>query len=683
MIPPTPAERAASLLEEAETSPQAAAQRAAIDAVLALPRASTEAIQRADALFPQLPGAGMNTLADRYRGAQLALLLRDDTLAEQRLGAVAPDRDHTLYAAALGLQAELLSRRQAWLEVLPVRVARDGWLLGEPRQQLANQQQIWALIASLPPGKLANLTNSANLAGSTTYSASSARSTELPGSARSTELPGSARSTDLATPTNLATQPLTAQISTAALRSPAEIRQLQGWLELFVALREAGTDPVAFADAVNEWRSDFPGHSARLFLPDLQQATLSPVEPPRRIAVLLPLSGTFADLGQAVLEGIVARSNAFEPFELTLQVFDTAGQPETAASLYRGLASQGVDRVIGPLLREEVDQIINLQAASVPTLILNRPTGPLRAPFTLLSLSPEADAQAAAFEALREGWMRSLLLLPEGAFGDRVSAAFTEHYQNNGGRVVGEYRLAAGSPEVNAQVGAALGIDDSTQRIQRVARELRLALEGAPQIRADIDMIFIAGPARDLRLLIPHLHYHRAARLPLLATSHAYEGRPQPALDNDLGGLRFPDAPWLFPALNPRPDLAARLGTSDEPSAALRLPRFAALGIDALEATLQQAAVAQAPQRTLAGVAGIWALHPLEHYWSRTPAWLVFREGQPQPLHVPTPDAATAVADDYLDPGADADEELDAWPLSSSEPSDSSVWPLADPGGED
>jgi len=559
-----------NLLVEAETTLELAAVRRALDAVLGLEAPGEGFLWRAEQLWSVLPGAGREHLDDRYRGARIAVLQGDSQRALDRLQPMNAVRDADRHRAAVALYAELLGTSGAWNEALSARIQLDQSLLDDPDQQTANQKAIWDLLATVGSGQLTRLYRQHD-------------------------------------------DPL-----------------LEGWAALFIALRAAGPTPEAFDEAVQTWGEAYPRHPAHTRLRGLRQHALQSPAPAQRIAVLLPLSGEFGDLGNAILEGITAQYYDNANPSGSLRVFDTGGDPNRAEAQYYDALRQGADRVIGPLTRLAVDRVAALES-QVPTLLLNQPRGPLSAPFFALSLSPEDDARAVAREAGAADWHRILVLVPEGAFGERVVTAFGEALRWQEGRIAATYRYQAQSSELNAQVGTALGVDDSAARIRQLTRQSGLALEGDPQIRADIDMIFVVGSARDLRLLVPHLHYHRAGGLPMLATSHAYEGRPQPRLDQDLRGIRFPDAPWLYPELNPAPELKASLSGGGSDTASNRLPRFAALGIDAVQIALELPHFEHAPQRTATGVTGTLGLQPLTRTWARDPAWLEFRDGAPVP----------------------------------------------------
>ncbi len=573
-----PLDQALVLVSEAEQSPDPIRSRQALDAVLVLDDPPRSLLLRAENLWLLLQQDGRTNLADRFRGAQLAMLANEPGIAFERLPPIDENGDPELFRGALALHAELLTLRGAWREALRERLRLDEMLLDEPQRHTENQKAIWDLMATIGPSRVQR----------------------------------------------------TATAKAGLNATQAET--LDGWISLFRALRQAGPDAEALAGTIREWEQAFPRHAGRVLLADLREASLGHTEPPRRIAVLLPLSGFAAELGDALLDGITAQFYRDHGASGSLLVFDTGGQPDLAVAHYRNAVQQGADRIIGPLTREAVERVAGLDSETT-TILLNRPTMALEAPFTVLSLSPEDDARAAADRAVAANLNGALVLVPEGSFGERVAGTFRESFELQGGRVAAEHRFRAGESDINTQIGSTLGIEASQARINRLRRQLGLALEADAQIRNDIDVVFVAGPARDLRVVIPYLHYHRAGHLPMLSTAHAYEGRPQPTLDNDLSGVRFPDAPWLYPELNPAPQLRADLtAPEDGESAATRLPRFAALGIDAARVAADIPRYRQAPHLTLEGVAGTWMLQPLSRLWSREPAWLEFRNGTPRPL---------------------------------------------------
>ena len=123
-----------------------------------------------------------------------------------------------------------------------------------------------------------------------------------------------------------------------------------------------------------------------------------------------------------------------------------------------------------------------------------------------------------------------------------------------------------------------LNVDDSEQRARRLRAVLVRDIKHEPAPRSDLDVVFMAAFPQAARQLRPLLLFHRADTLPVLSTSHAYAGTPEPSLDQDIDRLVFGDMPWvLSPDSHPLPVRARRVW----PAAAGAAGRLYAFGADA------------------------------------------------------------------------------------------------------
>ena len=562
-----PEVRASLLLSEARSRPEPDRVRGAIEAVLALDPATPDQLDRAERLWAELPEAERDTQEARLLGARLAAAQRDWALARERLGADDPDdptRTPEVYRQGLSLHARLLEREGQWYQALDTRLRLDGLLVMEPDLHGENQERIWGLLAALRPAQRERVVGSHPPDG-------------------------------------------------------------DAWVSLFRLLRAADTQDEA-RQAAGQWRERHPSHPANSLLPDLLASHPLATGRPGDTLVLLPLSGDLAELGNAILDGITRAFYAEGEGNGRLIVRDTRGEPDAAAALYRRGVESGVARIIGPLRREAVQQVAQGDQA-VPSILLNRTDAVTDSAQTTLALNPEEDARAVADRAARAGWNHPLVLLPDGDFGDRVAMAYRAALAEEDRRPRDVIRVQPTAGELNATIGNALGIPQSEARIRDVARRTGLALEGDPQVRADVDHLFIAGTASQVRRIVPHLHFHRASHLPMMATAHVYAGRPDAGRDADLNGIVFPDAPRLFDQVRLLGDEAE---TRDE-----SLPRFVALGMDAMRLSLRQEAIGDAPHHQLTGGTGTWSLNPFSHEWIREPAWARFERGEPRRIDLP------------------------------------------------
>ncbi len=170
----------------------------------------------------------------------------------------------------------------------------------------------------------------------------------------------------------------------------------RGWLELARLARSVWVDPTARQSAAADWRERFFGHpGADRYLTEAIGQAAQAVNPPARVALLLPQTGPYAAPGQAVRDGFIAAwMQAGGLGEILL--YDT-GQDDLFATVQAALA-QSPDIIVGPLRRELVDELARMPTEGVPVLALNQasnaPSGSNR--MYQFALSPEEEARQIA-----------------------------------------------------------------------------------------------------------------------------------------------------------------------------------------------------------------------------------------------------------------------------------------------
>jgi outer membrane PBP1 activator LpoA protein len=140
--------------------------------------------------------------------------------------------------------------------------------------------------------------------------------------------------------------------------------------------------------------------------------------------------------------------------------------------------------------------------------------------------------------------------------------------------------------------------------------------------------IFISMRAPQARLLLPQLRIAHV-NLPVFATSHAYEGSDDVAANNDLNGLEFCDAPWLFdaqPGLPSHDDIAAQL-----PAARGGGARLFAFGMDAWNLVPYLDWLRAHPGSYMPGASGQLAADQFGRV-RRVLIWAQFQNGLARPL---------------------------------------------------
>jgi outer membrane PBP1 activator LpoA protein len=306
---------------------------------------------------------------------------------------------------------------------------------------------------------------------------------------------------------------------------------LAGWLQLGPVAVELERDPMHAPAALENWRRLFPQHPANDSVLTAAQSQIAVAsEFPDQIALLLPLSGRAEAVGVAVRDGFIAayleQAAASRP---RLKIYDVAA--ESVAGAYQHAIADGAAFVVGPLTKEDVAALVPLSAGRTPVLALNFLSDSVNASgdFYQFALLPEDEARIVARRLAADGKRSGVAILPDGEWGTRVGAAFSDELTHLGGTVLDSGRYEAGRPDFTDVIRQTLQIHGA---------------KGEPSThRGDAEFIFVAGTPNAERLIVSQLKFHYAGDIPVYATSDSFE--PDPGANADLDGLLFPDMPWM------------------------------------------------------------------------------------------------------------------------------------------
>lgn len=438
----------------------------------------------------------------------------------------------------------------------------------------------------------------------------------------------------------------------------------EGWMELAAITRRNALDADLLDAAISDWSSRYPGHPAgEQIVPEVIEVARSESQPPRTVALLLPQTGPFATAARAIRDGFMAAWQSDSPNQNRPEIVLTDTRATGAAVAYRNAVSAGAQFVVGPLAKESVGDVIDNAQISVTTLALNYahnnrvsndPTASsdtrgtsnsattessASAPIIVerdlsrlyyFVLSPEDEARRAAEYAFQQGARQAAVLAADGPWGQRVGNAFAQHWRNLGGVIATTVAFPEEPQGLSEAIERLLNIGRSKARAKRLRAALVRNFRHEPQPRSDVDVIFMAAFPQAARQLRPLLQFHRAAKVPVLATSHVFAGIADPQSDLDLNGIVFGDMPWLItPDAHALPQQGG--GT---------LGRLYALGADAysLIARLRELRVAQ--DASFPGLTGTLSLDPTQRI-RRDMQWSRFVEGIAQPVGQTTQADAT------------------------------------------
>lgn len=323
--------------------------------------------------------------------------------------------------------------------------------------------------------------------------------------------------------------------------------------------------------------------------------------PPRKLAVLLPLTGDMAAASVPVRDGLLAGYYGERRQRPEVGFYDTGSTPGGAVAAYRKAVEDGADFVLGPLGRDQVAGLFKEADLKVPVLALNR--GPEAPPSGSASfaLAPEDDGIAAA-EYLLSRNVRRVLVLVGGDDGLRRSvAAFREQWNDRGGTVVETLTVADKPADATA------------------------ALQAAAQKDGGVDAVFLALKGAQARAMAPQLALVGLGDKPRVATAQLLSGTGKPDQDRALDGIVFPGETWTvqgLPGLPPADSTGTALNSARGPAA-----KLFAFGHDAWLLAAYLDAIAHHADRMVPGATGQLRLDGFGNV-VRVPAWSSFADGE-------------------------------------------------------
>lgn len=388
-------------------------------------------------------------------------------------------------------------------------------------------------------------------------------------------------------------------------------QQWLGWLELAQICLAVNTN-FDRTHALRQWLGNHPVHPAADKLPGGMSYLLKDNPTPKKVTLLLPLTGRLAPAAQAVRDGYLANyyaTRAAEDYNFEIEVLDVLAYNSASEAYYDAVAG-GAEFVIGPLSKQAVEELGKLPERPVPVLALNRidrPLPPGKTALVQLALAPEDEAGQIATLAFGRGTRKALLVRPAGEWGDKMEQALRGQWQSLGGTISATATYSS-RENYSSAMSTALNLPASEQRAREVRSMLATNVEFTARRRVDIDVVFLLSKSgSEARSLKPLLAYHYAADLPVFATSNIYRGIPD-ARDLDLSGIHLVETPWLLGA-NPAARVAiAAGGTGINP-----YTRLNALGADAFLLQTRFAQLQAGEDMLIQGNTGLLSLTPQLH----------------------------------------------------------------------
>ena len=368
----------------------------------------------------------------------------------------------------------------------------------------------------------------------------------------------------------------------------ADNYQSRGWVELARVVTSGTYSIRSQLDTITQWRKVWSQHPAAQQLPSqLEKLAQIWEQRPKHIALILPLQDS---AGRAIQEGFLSAYYAALDVSQDvpkISVFDSSNQTNVYP-LYDTAIASGADLIIGPLYKQLVNQLQQLNELPVPTLALNYAdeNDSISTNLTQFGLAPEDEIEQVVSLAWQAGYRNAAIITPQSSDYERLNRSFANSWVGKGGKVVSQSTFS-GDNDYAYVIKRLMAIDSSELRRDRLVQLLpRSSVEFTPRRREDIDFIFLIANPREGRQIKPTLAFYFAGDIPVYALPSIYDGLDNQSANQDLNGIVFTDAPWLLTNYDPlKSNATSRLQPAQGP-----VQRLRAMGIDSfrLYSRLQQ-----------------------------------------------------------------------------------------------
>ncbi len=240
-----------------------------------------------------------------------------------------------------------------------------------------------------------------------------------------------------------------------------------------------------------------------------------------RVAVLVPLTGGNAALGQSILNAANLALLDTGGQRIRITAYDTAAGAAGAAN---DAVAEGNGLILGPLLAEDVRAVAPVaRHAGVPVIAFSNDVSVAGDGVYLMGFTPAQSIERVVSYAHAQGASRFGALVPTNVYGERAARAMTQAVEGAGGRLVGVQTFDPG-PTGARGAATRLAAQGATDAVL-LADVPRMVLPAVPIVR---QVEPAAAPARH-RALGDREQYRRQCRLARRLVRGAFGRALQPA----------------------------------------------------------------------------------------------------------------------------------------------------------
>lgn len=183
--------------------------------------------------------------------------------------------------------------------------------------------------------------------------------------------------------------------------------------------------------------------------------------PPVKVAILLPLSGSQKNVGQAMLQSaqLALFDIGYTQFELIPR--DTEGNPQVAARAASEVIQDGAQLILGPLFSDSVHAVKDIAARErINVVAFSTDRSLAGGNAYIMSFMPDAQVRRVVSYAAAQGYKSTGLLAPQDAYGNAATQAFETAAAKSGIQVTRRFRFAPEARSVITDMQSFTGYDE-------------------------------------------------------------------------------------------------------------------------------------------------------------------------------------------------------------------------------
>lgn len=323
---------------------------------------------------------------------------------------------------------------------------------------------------------------------------------------------------------------------------------LNDWLIISDILRDQSLSIEQQLNTFERWQQDNPDHPAALSPPqDFQIMSSLSEMAPKKIVLMLPMSGNLGRASQAITDGFFASFYNQKQTRPQVHIINIDDYTDIKDALDYANKSQP-DVIIGPLQKSNVAQLSHLNLP-YPIIALNQlDITQYSHNLFHFSLSAEDEIHELITFAKQKGAINAAILSTQDTWALKQSDEFRSAAEVENVNITSNQAYADTPKGRQDAIQKLLLVNESYSRKNLIEKWTQEKVESISRSREDLDYIYYIGQLNDAKQIRPLLDFYFAEKVPMLASSTLNNSAPEKSTNpSDIERIIFTEISALTP----------------------------------------------------------------------------------------------------------------------------------------